>query len=151
MDGPSLTPSALSTNQVQRFHKSPQSGPLSGFSPGLRTCGPGRGRGTQALADRGHRSGRWNLLRRRYGNNTCAVGPAAGAVRTSRSSAITAASARLPPRHGDRNGLQRSATFRQLVDRVGTLSGIVYAQLKPSVNLQTKRELAGALSHTVTT
>jgi hypothetical protein len=49
------------------------------------------------------------------------------------------------------DGLTRSATFRQLVERVGALNGIVYIHLKPYVNLQTKRVLDGGLSHSVTT
>src|SRR5262245_38746631 len=48
-------------------------------------------------------------------------------------------------------GLTRSATFRQLVERVGALNGIVYIHLKPYVNPQTRRELDGGLSHAVTT
>jgi hypothetical protein len=48
------------------------------------------------------------------------------------------------------DGLIRSATFRQLVERVGALNGIVYIHLKPYVNLQTKRVLDGGLSHAVT-
>jgi hypothetical protein len=49
------------------------------------------------------------------------------------------------------DGLERSATFRHLVERVGALNGIVYIHLKPYVNPQTKRELDGGLSHAVTT
>ena len=49
------------------------------------------------------------------------------------------------------DGLKRSETFRQLVDRVGTLNGIVYIQLKQSVDPRTKRVLDGALSHSFTT
>jgi hypothetical protein len=49
------------------------------------------------------------------------------------------------------DGVERSATFRQLVERVGTLSGIVYIQLKLYVDPHTKRVLDGALSHSVTT
>jgi len=48
------------------------------------------------------------------------------------------------------DGLTRSATFRQLVERVGALNGIVYIHLKPYVNPQTKRVLDGGLSHAVT-
>ena len=48
-------------------------------------------------------------------------------------------------------GLTQSATFRQLVERVGALNGIVYVHLKPYVNPQTKRALDGGLSHAVTT
>jgi hypothetical protein len=49
------------------------------------------------------------------------------------------------------DGLKRSATFRQLVERVGTLNGIVFIQLKKSVNPRTQRVLDGALSHSFTT
>jgi hypothetical protein len=49
------------------------------------------------------------------------------------------------------DGLKRSATFRQLVARVGALNGIVYIQLKQSVNPRTKRVLDGALSHSFST
>jgi hypothetical protein len=49
------------------------------------------------------------------------------------------------------DGLTRSATFRQLVERVGALNGIVYIHLQPYVNPETKRVLDGALSHAVTT
>jgi len=47
-------------------------------------------------------------------------------------------------------GLERSATFRQEVERVGTLNGIVFIQPRPSVNFRTNRTLDGALSHSVT-
>ena len=49
------------------------------------------------------------------------------------------------------DGMKRSSTFRRLVEQVGTLNGIVYIQLRQSVNLQTKRVLDGALSHSITT
>jgi hypothetical protein len=49
------------------------------------------------------------------------------------------------------DGLTRSTTFRQQVERVGALNGIVYIHLKLYVNPQTKRVLDGALSHAVTT
>src|SRR5262245_28297837 len=49
------------------------------------------------------------------------------------------------------DGLTRSATFRQLVERVGALNGIVFIHLKPYVNPQTRRELDGGMSHAVTT
>jgi hypothetical protein len=48
------------------------------------------------------------------------------------------------------DGLKRSATFRELVERVGMLNGIVYIQLKQSVNSRTRRVLDGALSHSIT-
>jgi len=47
------------------------------------------------------------------------------------------------------SGLARSATFRQLVDRVGQLNGIVYITDRYYVNSQTRRVLSGALSHSV--
>jgi len=49
------------------------------------------------------------------------------------------------------DGLKRSATFRQLVERVSTLNGIVYIYLQQYVDPHTKRVLDGALSHSVTT
>lgn len=49
------------------------------------------------------------------------------------------------------HGRERSATFRQLVDRVGALHGIVYIHLKPYVNPRTNAVLDGGLSHAVTT
>jgi hypothetical protein len=48
------------------------------------------------------------------------------------------------------NGMERSATFRQLVDRVGQLNGIVYIKDSFYVNGATKRVLSGALSHQIT-
>jgi hypothetical protein len=48
------------------------------------------------------------------------------------------------------DGLRRSGTFQQLVERVGTLKGIVYIRAKTHVDLRTKRTLDGALSHSVT-
>src|SRR5262245_61471278 len=48
------------------------------------------------------------------------------------------------------NGLERSATFRHMVERVGTLDGIVYIHLQPYVNLDGRRVLDGALLHSVT-
>jgi hypothetical protein len=49
------------------------------------------------------------------------------------------------------DGLKRSATFREVAERVGLLGGIVYIQLKQYVDPHTKRVLDGALSHSVTT
>ena len=49
------------------------------------------------------------------------------------------------------DGLQRSATFRHLVERVGTLDGIVYIRLQSYVNFDGRRVLDGALLHSVTT
>jgi hypothetical protein len=48
------------------------------------------------------------------------------------------------------NGLARSTTFRQLIDRVGQLNGIVYIEDRYYVNGRTRRVLSGALSHQVT-
>jgi hypothetical protein len=47
-------------------------------------------------------------------------------------------------------GLERSATFRRLVDRVGALKGIVYIDVRPLVEPETRREIRGALQHHVT-
>ena len=49
------------------------------------------------------------------------------------------------------HGLKRSATFRQLADRVGTLDGIVYIHLQPYAILDGRTVLNGALLHSVTT
>src|SRR5262245_41516770 len=49
------------------------------------------------------------------------------------------------------DGLGRSATFRRLVERVGTLQGIVYIHLQPYVILDGRTVLNGALLHSVTT
>src|SRR5262245_11392329 len=49
------------------------------------------------------------------------------------------------------DGLERSATFRRLVERVGTLNGIVYIHLRPYVTPDFGRVLNGALLHSVTT
>jgi hypothetical protein len=48
------------------------------------------------------------------------------------------------------SGLERSKTFRQLVERVGCLQGIVYIEAQYYVRLQTGIVLPGALAHTVT-
>src|SRR5262245_63688152 len=42
------------------------------------------------------------------------------------------------------DGLERSATFRHLVERVGTLDGIVYIHLQPYVILDATTVLNGA-------
>src|SRR5262245_55250268 len=49
------------------------------------------------------------------------------------------------------DGLKRSATFRRLVERVGTLNGIVYIHLRPYVKLDGTLVQDGALLHSVTT
>src|SRR5262245_64918854 len=49
------------------------------------------------------------------------------------------------------DGLKRSATFRRLVERVGTLDGIVYIYRRPYVKFDGRRVLNGALLHSVTT
>jgi hypothetical protein len=48
------------------------------------------------------------------------------------------------------SGLERSKTFRQVVERVGCLQGIVYIDAQYYVQLQTGIVLPGALAHTVT-
>src|SRR5262245_44087567 len=49
------------------------------------------------------------------------------------------------------DGLKRSATFSRLVERVGTLNGIVYIHLRPYVKLDGTLVKDGALLHSVTT
>src|SRR5262245_27856155 len=49
------------------------------------------------------------------------------------------------------DGLKRSATFHHLVERVGTLNGIVYIHLRPYVKLDGTLVQDGALLHSVTT
>ena len=48
------------------------------------------------------------------------------------------------------SGLERSETFRQVVERVGRLKGLVYIDCRYVVRPRTPRVLVGALMHTVT-
>jgi hypothetical protein len=48
------------------------------------------------------------------------------------------------------SGIERSTTFRRLIDRVGQLNGIVYIEDRYYVNERTRRVMDGALSHQIT-
>jgi len=48
------------------------------------------------------------------------------------------------------DGMRRSPTLRQVIDRVGQLKGIVFIEDRYYVNGKTRRVLSGALSHNIT-